>query len=555
MKPVAVIPTYMRNVKEFAVTKKCIDTLRDTSDVFICVVDDCSPDQQTARKLLKTLDIDELILKEKNEGFATTINHGLRLAHKNKSDAILVNADMEFLDNGWLEAMQQNDADVVGALLLYSNGLVQHAGVYYSLIQRVFDHIFRMAPSTLEAVHYKRTCPVTGALQLIRHDTMNKVGFYDEGFCSPPDELVLTSKHGYVPISELDSNEHGLVTVDHNPNGRGGGRIQRGERGNRWGSVRSQGGREFEMAYRPYSGQMLSLQTSSGACARVTPGHRLRVRWTEEALNSYAVYLMRRGNDWRIGTTAMSTRTARTFGPRIRQMMEMADDLWILELCKTRVKAEIREAEISLDYQIPQMLFAAKSNAIRMQKDIDNFWLKRETKFNAINLLNDYNLMIEHPLLRLREKSYAGGTYHGFLTHAANVIDGKMTVDIDPGNGYLREHELVAVDRDIYHGNVYSLDVPPYHYYVSNGIIVHNSMGWEDVSYCHDVFQAGLTCSFEPTAIAIHHESLFRGDNPNKKILRWQEESWNYLHEKHAGQEFSTYTPNGLDGFYHEVKV
>jgi GT2 family glycosyltransferase len=57
---------------------------------------------------------------------------------------------------------------------------VQHAGIYYCPLQRAWAERFKYAPIDLPAVHVPRDCPVTGALQLVRHETMGRIGFYPE---------------------------------------------------------------------------------------------------------------------------------------------------------------------------------------------------------------------------------------------------------------------------------------------------------------------------------------------------------------------------------------
>jgi GT2 family glycosyltransferase len=164
-------------------------TIGDRVDVMI--VDDGSP----ARDLVKT--VDEMALdsdcwfvdKEVNEGFAKTVNVGLDYALQQDRDAILVNSDIEFgKTRDWLTLMQRQlgedgaPADVVGALLVYPNGLIQHAGIYFSFLTRSFDHRYRFGPGDLPAAQHAVTCPVTGALQFIRHSALEKFGTYDDGF-------------------------------------------------------------------------------------------------------------------------------------------------------------------------------------------------------------------------------------------------------------------------------------------------------------------------------------------------------------------------------------
>jgi GT2 family glycosyltransferase len=72
-------------------------------------------------------------------------------------------------------------------------------------------------------------------------------------------------------------------------------------------------------------------------------------------------------------------------------------------------------------------------------------------------------------------------------------------------------------------------------------------MGFEDVDYCYRVFQNGKTCAYEPRARAIHHESFFRHAWPDdeRQAKRWRA-SFEFLHEKHRGWDFSDYVPTLL---------
>jgi GT2 family glycosyltransferase len=154
------------------------------------VVDDGSP----ARELVEMLGAAcaelgfELVAKDANEGFARTVNVGLRRALEQGRDAVLVNADLEFTQAGWLEAMlartdtQGRPAAVVGAKLVFPNGCIQHAGVYFSAADHRWWHRCAYAPGDLPEAQTPLLCPVTGALQLIRHATLETVGLYDEAF-------------------------------------------------------------------------------------------------------------------------------------------------------------------------------------------------------------------------------------------------------------------------------------------------------------------------------------------------------------------------------------
>jgi GT2 family glycosyltransferase len=188
----AIIPTYMTKPGDLDLVRTCLTTLRETApDAEVLVVDDGSP----ARGLVEEMKglasglQSEVIAKTENEGFSKTVNVGLARALEEGKDAVLVNADIEFLDRGWLDRMisqPSRDVDepaaVVGALLLYPNKTIQHAGVFFSLLHKVFDHRFKHAPPNLPEALRAFVCPVTGALQFIRHSALEELGLYDENF-------------------------------------------------------------------------------------------------------------------------------------------------------------------------------------------------------------------------------------------------------------------------------------------------------------------------------------------------------------------------------------
>jgi GT2 family glycosyltransferase len=187
----AIVPSYLRKPEELDVLLRCLVSLKATArQAMVLVVDDHSP----ARDLLGQLEsvADEIgvtvVAKEENSGFSRTVNVGLKIARDEGWDAVLVNADIEFHQAGWLERMlartdtHGRPAAVVGARLLYPNGLIQHAGIYFSLLRRDFFHRFHFGPGDLPEAQQPCRCPVTGALQLIRHETLMGVGLYDEGF-------------------------------------------------------------------------------------------------------------------------------------------------------------------------------------------------------------------------------------------------------------------------------------------------------------------------------------------------------------------------------------
>lgn len=191
MRPLLIIPTFLREPRDLDITVVTLESLRSTEpDAPLLVVDDCSPSQELVDAMesyserLKF----EVHRKPENSGFSKTVNIGLGRALDAGRDAVLVNADIEFFDEGWLQRMvdqqdtQGRPASVVGALLLYPMGLIQHAGIFFSFLTRSFDHRYRFAPGELPEAQVACVCPVTGALQFIRHECLESIGIYDEAF-------------------------------------------------------------------------------------------------------------------------------------------------------------------------------------------------------------------------------------------------------------------------------------------------------------------------------------------------------------------------------------
>jgi GT2 family glycosyltransferase len=189
--PLCVIPSYLRTPADLDLLVRCLVSLWGTApEAGVLVVDDGSPEQSLLDPLAAAVSElgYELLAMESNEGFARTVNIGLQRALDTGRDAVLVNADVEFPTAGWLDRMlartdmEGRPAAVVGARLLYPNGCIQHAGIFLSLRTRAFWHRCQYGPGDLPEALMPVRCPVTGALQLIRHETLATVGLYDEGY-------------------------------------------------------------------------------------------------------------------------------------------------------------------------------------------------------------------------------------------------------------------------------------------------------------------------------------------------------------------------------------
>jgi GT2 family glycosyltransferase len=192
LEPLVVIPNYITEKDDLKVLFDGIMSIHKTvpGQTKILVVDDFSPGQELVDEIERMQAGLEftLIRRPENEGFSRTVNVGLQQALDEGRDAVLMNADIEIDTPGWVETFRQtqdsfgNPAAVVGALLLYPNGLIQHGGIYFSLLTRDFREMYKYGPGNLPAALKMAITPVTGAFQFIRHECLTSVGLYDPAF-------------------------------------------------------------------------------------------------------------------------------------------------------------------------------------------------------------------------------------------------------------------------------------------------------------------------------------------------------------------------------------
>ncbi len=134
-------------------------------------------------------------------------NHGIREA---RGDVIVcLNNDVEVISPDWLERLIEDalrpEIGVVGGLLLYPDGTIQHAGVVIGMGGWA-DHVFK----GMEPVHFgspfvspmvkRNVSAVTGACMAFSRDLYERIGGFDEEFvvCGSDVEICLRAlRHGY----------------------------------------------------------------------------------------------------------------------------------------------------------------------------------------------------------------------------------------------------------------------------------------------------------------------------------------------------------------------
>ena len=279
----------------------------------------------------------------------------------------------------------------------------------------------------------------------------------DDYQCQPPGSPVLTS-NGYIPIEEINDDSN-LIVYD---------RVSSAFYGR---NKRLYKAKKSEHKFR---GNLVTIRTDIyNDDISFTPNHRMLVKWLNRDTNLRCVYLMRRGDDFRVGQCQVfNAQGATHLSYRMRQ--EGADALWVLEVSRDAVSILVAEQVISHRYGIPQMCFTFRRDVA------DPVFEILDTKSSAERCLADKFLDINLPLLTdSRIRSQSGGT-RIFECEAVNLIPEIMAFPaIDETYRRVRWVRF-RKERTPYTGKVYGLSVEKYHNYITGGIATHNSL----FSYC-----------------------------------------------------------------------
>lgn len=240
------------------------------------------------------------------------------------------------------------------------------------------------------------------------------------------------------------------------------------------------------VASRPYKGELVVIETREKA-SRYTPDHLCVVKMKDAFFGKHFVYLMRKGNQFRIGKAIgveNGDRKSR-FGFMARTTAEGADAIWLLSSHATDSEARMQESILSLTYGIPQLMW--KNNSYKYgasQAYLDEFWDKyRVDNLRAAELLSCHGRSINHPLWTRGKHTIIARRLT--LLHACNLMDGMNVLCADHGYTHQKERKWlpISVRREQYDGVVHSLQVADTETYMGDGIVTHNCIhAWRGAS-------------------------------------------------------------------------
>ena len=304
---------------------------------------------------------------------------------------------------------------------------------------------------------------------LLAPDNLNLFAVGDPGQCQPPGTKIQVvavpprGNHPAVledrPIEDLKDGDRVTVWSKHD-------------------QITYTAGREIKVAARPYSGELLRLDTPSGS-TECTPNHWHWVRFNKNAEGKYLVYLMQRDDlGFRVGISAFKRAPGKkggAYGLSVRMRQENADRAWILRVCDSRPEAEAWEEIYSLKYGIPESLFEA-TVCWHKSQDLIRLIFSHANPEGGPRCLGDHGLLLSHPLAVKGRgaKGSHGGSWRGFFkTAAANIVPGLMDIPVEGRNQTV---PITGITRRHYEGLVYSLEVEKDHTYIADGLVVGNSI-------------------------------------------------------------------------------
>ena len=170
--------------------RTCISSLRrvTTNNKFeIICVENTPPGKFATRRWIKN-HADQTIRTREPFNWSRFNNLGVRAASPNSEYLLFLNDDIEAFEPDWLDALlehgQRNEIGVTGALLLYPDRSIQHAGLF-TVGLGLGRHAHRFAPqgdpgSFGRALTQRNVLAVTGACMLFKHSFFQSLGGFDE---------------------------------------------------------------------------------------------------------------------------------------------------------------------------------------------------------------------------------------------------------------------------------------------------------------------------------------------------------------------------------------
>ena len=242
--------------------------------------------------------------------------------------------------------------------------------------------------------------------------------------------------------------------------------------------IRRRGRQITRFGERQFDGFMHTI-AAAGRVTRATPEHRFSARLNPDAWDKQVVYLMRRGEWWRVGRVRLFN--SRGFGLATRLSDNKAEEAWIISVHDNAIEAQCAEQVLSCKYGIPATIWevdrwADAPERQRSPEMIAGIYASLNLSglaARATLLLRDHRLERAHPFIAAVDQLMFSRKATR-LVRACN-LHAKITEIPMPSAG--EDFEWVTVtgnDAAPFSGLVYSMDVDKDLHYVADGLVTHN---------------------------------------------------------------------------------
>lgn len=235
-------------------------------------------------------------------------------------------------------------------------------------------------------------------------------------------------------------------------------------------------GREVKgISKNEYEGNLIKVTLTNGQSTKYTPNHHCVANFSP-LRNHYCVYLMSRGNQFRIGSAKMDYGSNLGGGPAARMNAEGAENLWILAIYTTKEEARKMEQAIGGKYNIPQTVFKSPNQCPVEQQKIDFIWkyIGTNNSNGASYCLKDFGRLMSFPLFKITQihKSLK----RPMVIHACNLMNGVSMLPFNENDRVSNKKAWIpiSIENEYYKGFVYSMTVDKESLYIGDGIVTHN---------------------------------------------------------------------------------
>ena len=184
--------------------------------------------------------------------------------------------------------------------------------------------------------------------------------------------------------------------------------------------LRRTGSRVSRNEQRDHPGPLVKVEVGA-ITTRYTPDHECIVRFGKAWAGKYVLYVMRRGNDYRVGISrARYASQQGRLGAIARAAGEKADALWVLAVYQDRTSACVAEATAAWKYRVPDLTFRAEQSVVvgLTQASLDDIWkVIGDNAVDASSLLTAFGRNLEYPLWERGQLMPAASSRHRHTGH------------------------------------------------------------------------------------------------------------------------------------------